>query len=547
MRKNISTAIIVIFVSSLVSAQIEVNQVEVVKQFEAEIEEAEKINIPPVIAIPKMEKKKYKYDVTIVPLSLKYPEPEIKPLSMKRDEAIESDQFYLKGGYGNLKNPFMKFRWATHGDDKYEINAHVDYYALDNSRKVEYQKMNDLDLGMDVKYRLKDNMQLRVGSDVTMSERFFYFIYSDKQLSTPEKLKRNTNNFAFYGGIENIEPINGKFEYNLGARFSYINTTNFSANEQLLDINGSARYRFNSSFYLQIPLELNTVRYDVIDVADAQANFIADFNPHFVYHKGKFNVQIGAEFLHDKETNRIWPTVNVNYALIGKELQVFAGTDQKKVINDLKNILEFAPWANSRFRNLSVNTAKEHYGGVRGNFTFINYEGRVGYRQNTNQTLFTNYRVNALESNDKLSIDYTDMNTVFINGNIDFQVSDLLTVGGALIKNFYDPKERGEAYGLLGLEVNAWGKLRLLNEKLLVKSDLYLADRSISLYPSATNLPTTVKGTHLFDLNFGGEFWPVKKVGIFADAYNVLNNKNVRWYGYPQVGIHFNAGVLVKF
>ena len=139
------------------------------------------------------------------------------------------------------------------------------------------------------------------------------------------------------------------------------------------------------------------------------------------------------------------------------------------------------------------------------------------------------------------------MNTVFVNGNIDFQVSDILTVGGALIKNFYDPKERGEAYGLLGLEVNAWGKLRLLNDKLLVKSDLYLADRNISLFPSATNLPTTVKGTHLFDLNFGAEFWPVSKVGIFADAYNVLNNKNVRWYGYPQVGIHFNAGAIVKF
>jgi hypothetical protein len=233
--------------------------------------------------------------------------------------------------------------------------------------------------------------------------------------------------------------------------------------------------------------------------------------------------------------------------VVGKELQVFAGTDQKKVINDLKNILEFAPWANCRFRTLNVNTAREFYGGVRGNFTFINYEGRVGYRQNTNQTLFTNYRVIDLESSDKLSIDYTSMNTVFINGNIDFEVSNILTVGGAIIKNFYEPELAESAYGLLGLEVNGWGKLKLLNDKLLVRSDLYLADRSVSLFPNINNLPQTVRGTNLFDLNFGVEIWPISKVAIFADAFNVLNNQNVRWYGYPQVGIHFNAGAIVKF
>ncbi|HMP28536.1 MAG TPA: hypothetical protein PKD85_02990, partial [Saprospiraceae bacterium] len=248
-----------------------------------------------------------------------------------------------------------------------------------------------------------------------------------------------------------------------------------------------------------------------------------------------------------KETTRVWPTINLNYAIVGKELHAFVGVDQKKVINDLKNILEFAPWANSRFRTLNVNTAREYFAGVRGNFSLINYEGRVGYRQNTNQTLFTNYRVVSLETSDRVSIDYTNMNTIFINGNIDFEVSKLLTVGGALIKNFYNPELAEYAYGLLGLEINAWGKLRLLNDKLMIKSNLYVADRSVSLYPSALNLPQTVRGTNLFDLNFGAEIWPIAKVAIFADAYNVLNNKNVRWYGYPQVGIHFNAGVIVKF
>jgi hypothetical protein len=547
--KNFNNILVLLFlaISSALLGQIEVNQVEVVKQFEAELEDAEKINIQPILTIPKIEKRQYKYDVTIVPLSLKYPEPIIKPLAMKKDDPIDVSNFYFKGGYGNLSNPLVKFRWATHGDDMYEINAHVDYYALDNAKKVDLQEMSDLNLGLDVKYRLKDNLQLKVGTDVDLSKRFFYFTYYDKSLATLDQLRRNTNDISIYGGIENIEPINDRLDYTVGANLAFINTTNFKANEQLLTVNGNLRYRISSSLYASVPLEVNTVRYDVIDVADAQANFIADINPHIVFHKGKLNASVGIELLHDKETNRIWPTANLSYSVVGKELQVFAGTDQKKVINDLKNILEFAPWANSRFRTLNVNTAREFYGGVRGNFTFINYEGRVGYRQNTNQTLFTNYRVIDLESSDKLSIDYTSMNTVFINGNIDFEVSNILTVGGAIIKNFYEPELAESAYGLLGLEVNGWGKLKLLNDKLLVRSDLYLADRSVSLFPNINNLPQTVRGTNLFDLNFGVEIWPISKVAIFADAFNVLNNQNVRWYGYPQVGIHFNAGAIVKF
>ena len=127
MKKYSSISIFLFLFWSSAMAQIEVNQVEVVKQFEAEIEEAEKIALQPVVVVPKSEKKKYKYDVTIQPLALNYPDPQIKPLSMKRDEPLESDQFYLKGGYGNLNNPLLKFRWATHGDDKYEINTHIDY------------------------------------------------------------------------------------------------------------------------------------------------------------------------------------------------------------------------------------------------------------------------------------------------------------------------------------------------------------------------------------------------------------------------------------
>jgi hypothetical protein len=97
------------------------------------------------------------------------------------------------------------------------------------------------------------------------------------------------------------------------------------------------------------------------------------------------------------------------------------------------------------------------------------------------------------------------------------------------------------------LEGNAYAKISLLGNKVNLRSDLYLADRVWSIFPNANNVPNFVRGTNLFDLNIGLEAFVLKNVGLYIDGYNVLNNKNVRWYGYPQAGIHFNGGVILKF
>ena len=116
-----------------------------------------------------------------------------------------------------------------------------------------------------------------------------------------------------------------------------------------------------------------------------------------------------------------------------------------------------------------------------------------------------------------------------------------------LTKNFYTYDDIRAPYGLLSLEGNVYAKTSFLKDRLKLKGDLYLGDRNATLFPNAQRIPVLVRTTHLFDLNLGLEGWITKKVGLYFDAYNVLNNKNVRWYGYPQVGIHFNGGVVASF
>jgi len=57
---------------------IEVDQVEVIKAFEAKLEDAKKISIQPKIKPIIPVEKTYDYNITIVPLSIEYPDPVIK-------------------------------------------------------------------------------------------------------------------------------------------------------------------------------------------------------------------------------------------------------------------------------------------------------------------------------------------------------------------------------------------------------------------------------------------------------------------------------------
>ncbi|MFZ1789723.1 MAG: hypothetical protein WAT92_15495 [Saprospiraceae bacterium] len=544
---NILIAAFTFFVILPSWAQIETEQVEVVKAFEVQLEDAIKVPVSPKIVVVEPQKKVYQYDVTIVPLEIKYPDPIIKPLAMNVEDPFESKQLFLKAGYGNARNPYFRMRFATAGNDKYELNAQFDYAGVDNTKKIELQKMSSSQGQIGIKYRLKENMFVKGGINYLIDRRNFYFIYADQSMAVDEELlKRNTNSYGAFIGIQNVEKTGSNIDYDLNFKTDFFNTTNFNANEQIIGVDGKFSYQVNENVSIQMPISSYGYRNRISETKESKYYFVLDFNPYFHFHKGAINIKAGAELLVDGGSFRPFPTVDLSYALAEKQFQIFLGVDQRQQINDLRNLITFSPWVNTILDTINVNVGQEYFGGIRGDINFLSYQARAGFRKNINQPLFTNYRVRSLESNDKPSVDYTEMNTVFINGSADFALNDRITIGGILTKNFYGEIAK-DAYGLLSIEGDVYAKLDVIRDRITLKGDLYMADRTSSVYPDVSGRPIQVHTTNLFDLNFGLEGWVTEKVGLYFDAYNVLNNKNVRWYGYPQIGIHFNGGVVAKF
>lgn len=546
-KKYISLLIITLMAASL-PAQIETEQVEVVKAFEVQLEDAEKIEVLPKIIVTEQLRKIYQYDVTIVPLDIKYADPVIKPLAMNAEDAFDMKSVYLKGGYGNLRNPYFKMRFGTAGDEKYEIQANLDYYAVNNDKNVDYQYMLTTKGGIGVKYRFAENVFLTAGIHYNIDRRNFYFIYVDEGVPVnPDLLKRNTNRYGAYIGLQNVEETASGFEYNFKFRTDLLSTTNFNANEQILGINGVATYRLDEQWSFHFPLGTNAYRNRISETKESKYYAVIDFKPYAQFQNGNVNIKAGAALLLDAKKFKPWPMLDISYALTSQGIQIYAGTEQRQQINDLANLLAFCPWVNTVLSEINLNVGREYYGGIRGDLKFLSYQARAGFRNNDIQPLFVNYRVRNLESNDKPSVDFGKLSTIFINGSADFALTDAITLGGMITKNFYTPENSLAAYGLLGFEGNVYAKTSFLNNRIKLKGDLYLGDRNATLYPNAQRFPILVKTTNLFDLNLGLEGWITKKIALYIDGNNLLNNKNVRWYGYPQVGIHFNGGVIASF
>ena len=101
------TKIFVLLVVTTMQAQegLETGNLEVLKAFEVKLQEANLISVSPVIQPVIPVKKSYDYQITIVPITLEYPAPALKPIAMTADNEFEHFDHYIKGSYGTLSNP----------------------------------------------------------------------------------------------------------------------------------------------------------------------------------------------------------------------------------------------------------------------------------------------------------------------------------------------------------------------------------------------------------------------------------------------------------
>jgi len=517
---------------------LQLNQVEVIKAFEANLEDAQKVSVKSVLPVQKPFNPKYTYDITIVPIELKYPDPQIKPLAMNPDGPFKVNKGYFDAGYGLRKNPKMMAGYHFSKKDTYDAGFHVNYESLNNSTNQPFQKYRNAGIDFYGNYLIKENMKLYGEVNTSLNKRYFYHtdlpvdsLYSD------DKSSRNLHSYGIKAGISNAEPTTYNINYDVSLALQNLSVSNEEARENGIAIESKVEKLFRKNTILSVSGQYNYIAFSSSKEVSLTT---AVFQPLLKTKIKNFIIHAGANFLYSSDgQSSVWPEINLSYGVAGPNLQVFAGISQNFYTNSFRNVTQINPYLNSNLDSLNNTVIKSYFAGIKGQFSFLNYQIKAGLKDAGRQMFLLNTR----EDVRYFDMLFDDVNIVFVTGNLDFTLYEDVTLGGWLTQNVYDLNTLSNAWHTPDIEGNVYLDVKLLDRKLNLKSDLYFGNRVSFI--NKTDVVT--KSNLLFDFNLSAAYKISEKVNVYIRGINLLDNKFERWYGYPSVGINGMAGFRVLF
>lgn len=510
------------------------NNQEILKAFDAQLENAEKLNLNPIIPPVVPIKKVYNYKVTILPLDIKYPAPEIKANAHSADLPFDKNKFHAKLGYGNVKNPKVNIGYYHTDEYKWDYYINGNYYAMDNGSNIENQKMANPSLDFGLKYRFKENMQLEFKSELDMDLRSLYFIHTSD--AVPLNRKRNRLNGYNTIKISNVSKTATGVGYTASLKHGLTAITNGKKNETNAILNLGV-YKMKKLWKIDIPVEVQGILQK--EVADL---YSIELNPSLQRGSKKLWIKLGANMLYaSNKQSSVWPLVHVDYAISGSALHLFANSNQVVYSNNLMNLSHINPYLSTDLKEINKNIVQTISGGVQTESASTGLKAEAGYISSVNQATFTNISNMPYFSDVK----YIDINGAFLKASIDFAFSQNVKLGGNLVKNFYNAPSDEKIYGLHTLELSAHSKIELFKGTIGVEPILSIRDK-VWARAFKNDVLTDVLLNNQVDLSVHTKINIRKNSGLYFEANNILNNKYTRWYGYPQIGIHFNGGLLLR-
>jgi hypothetical protein len=520
------------------STKLDIKQVEVIKSFEATLEEANFIPVAPIMLVAPAFNPKYEYDISIVPLELQYPDPQIKPLAMNPDEPFIVKKGYLYAGYGFRKNLDVKLGYHVIKKDRYDAGIHLGYESLDNSSNVPFQKYRDADAALYGNYLLKENLKLYGHINTQFLSRNLYHtdlgvdtLYSDAESN------RSINGLKITAGFANPEPTRFNINYDVRVTLRNMSITQQDARDNGFGLMVMANKSFGKSTVLEVQAGYDYSAFNSTKDVSLSTAFVT---PTFKTKIKNLTFDLGLDVLYSSDENSaLFPEVMISYGLLGQKIQVFGEVLQDYHTNNFTQVSPRNPFLNTQMDSITNSVWRQYAAGLKGKFSFLTYQVKGGYKDVNNQMFLLN------NNTDRRLFDmvYDDMSVIFISGNVDFVFSDRYTFGGWLTQNIYNPSTLAHAWHLPNLEANAYATAGFLDKRLILRADLFFGNGVHFINKNDVINQSNV----LFDLNVEANYAITSHFRIFAKGINLLDNQFERYYGYPSIGINGMAGIKWVF
>lgn len=515
---------------------LESESVEIIKKFEAQLAESDKLDINPSLPPVDSSNRYASYQINATPLLIDYPAPDIKPIAMKSEELPAVKNTFLKGGAGI---PNMYYGEVSHFGailNKVDFGAGATYYRADNGKNNENQRFINTDAFLKGSYKINERNSLL--SKVDFREQIDHFFGYDNELFSFDadqvRQRFRTVNIA----TSYVSPDNDIEKFNYGANVNlYTHGDLFDSQENGLAFSAKVKKYIKREHPLGLEFigDFSSFR-DSTDEKQSLNTFT--IRPTASFHAAKFKVLVGGNLVFHDSTFTALPILEIITNIAGNQLVAFAGWEGTVTKNTFRTLTDYSPYLVSN-PNLFNTVQNEYYGGLKGKIKTISYVAKGGYKTIDGLPLY----LQNMDSPLRFDVISEDANAIFIEATAEVLLLKKFKVAAAFTKTFYDLETQEQPWHVPSLEVNLNTKYSLLNNKIALTAEFYAANPVANISEDFT---IEFLNT-LYDVSLGAEYWVNDTFGAWVDVNNLTSTNYERWVGYRTFGTNFMGGVLVKF
>jgi hypothetical protein len=508
-------------------------QVEVIKSFDARLADATKVVLTPAILDVDTSIIRQNYVIDTRPVSLAYDPPKLRPLALRREKLPEQYAGFLKAGYGLPSGPLIEAGYYFKNEDRFDAHIGFNHHSA-NNKQIENQKFAYTGLILDGNYHIPDKFS--VEGEIGFAQNlvsFYGYNHSDTSF-TKEESKQRFNRFHLGAAAYNTYSNNLGLDYRLSTKFYALNDF-FDATETGIDIDLQLIKWFADSHPLRLQIGNDYSGFQ--DTLDKRLNNFY-IRPSFTFHGDIFRIKGGLNLITVKESFRVLPDLEFLFSLAGNAFGVYAGWKGDYYQNSFDNLSTYNPFIASQYEPKS-SVYHDIYGGFKGASSGWNYQAQVGYKRINDLALFL---PDSMDTR-RFEVLYDTGGLIYISGSAGIEIWEGLEVSGTLLQNFYSLENEAKAWHLPGLEASFGLRYNLLEDKLMLRGDAYLANG----VPFKTAQEESDRLGGLLDISFRGHYQLLEKFGLWLQINNLTNNKRERWERYPTFGINVIGGLLFRF
>ncbi|MEM8909401.1 MAG: hypothetical protein AAGD05_16260, partial [Bacteroidota bacterium] len=356
-------------------------EVEVIKDFEARLEDSEKVDVTPELPELDTTARSLTYGIRPESLPIPYRAPKLRPLAMKRDAIPPAYNGFLKLGYGFPSTPYAELAYNNSREERYDVGGHLKYHT-GNRSALDNQRFKDIFGRLNGTYYWEEGYAVGGEMGYRLDEVHFYGYDHEVDTFAREEVKQQFKVFDAKVKFFNGERTQGDINYAVGLDF-YVLNDNYGSNETGTDIELSATKWFSESHPLTI-----VINTDFTNFEDTMTQNLNNFSakPSFTFHGESFKIKAGFNVTSHKDVFHLFPDIEASVNVVGNQLSAYLGADGGLHKNNFRNLSDYNPFIVSRLP--LRNTDYLHfYGGVRGNLKIIDYQIQAGYKRAENLAL----------------------------------------------------------------------------------------------------------------------------------------------------------------